>query len=98
MFREALTEALQAANRYVFLVAKWVPSRRGMGRPLPNGAAADMATWCRWRTRGRIARNGELTRSPRTTRNDEMIRQGVADSEQAGSTRRSMFGHVRRCG
>jgi len=49
----ALTEALQAANRYVFLVAKSVPSDAAWHDLYRNGAAAEHGLrGCRWRLAG----------------------------------------------
>ncbi len=84
--KEALVEALQAANRYVFLVAKSVPSRRGMGTTFTGmvllqnmGYVVQVGD-----SRAYRLRKGDLTQLTEDhTYMNEMVRMGVLTPEQA---------------
>ena len=84
--RTALTEALQAANRYVFLVSRSVAARKGMGTTLTAMVLLqDMAYVVQvGDSRAYRLRNDELTQITEDhTYMHEMIRMGVLTPEQA---------------
>ncbi|MBI1332377.1 MAG: Stp1/IreP family PP2C-type Ser/Thr phosphatase [Armatimonadetes bacterium] len=84
--KEALVEALTAANRYVFMVSRSVPNRRGMGTTFTGmvllqnmGYVVQVGD-----SRAYRLRNGELTMLTEDhTYMNEMIRMGVLTPEQA---------------
>lgn len=84
--REALTEALLAANRYVFLVSKSVPSRRGMGTTFTGMVLLQNMAYVVQvgDSRAYRLRGGELKQITEDhTYMNEMVRMGVLTPEQA---------------
>lgn len=84
--KDALVEALHAANRYVFMVSRSVPSRRGMGTTFTGmvllqnmGYVVQVGD-----SRAYRLRNGELKQLTEDhTYMNEMIRMGTLTPEQA---------------
>lgn len=84
--KDALVEALQAANRYVFLVAKSVPSRRGMGTTFSGMVLLQNMAYVVQVGDSRVyrLRGGELKQITEDhTYMNEMVRMGVLTPEQA---------------
>ncbi len=84
--KDALVEALHAANRYVFMVSRSIPSRRGMGTTFTGmvllqnmGYVVQVGD-----SRAYRLRNGELKQLTEDhTYMNEMIRMGTLTPEQA---------------
>ena len=84
--RDALVEAVQAANRYVFLVSRSVAARKGMGTTMTAMVLLQSKAYFAQvgDSRAYRLRNGELTQITEDhTYMHEMIRMGVLTPEQA---------------
>ena len=84
--KTALVEAVQAANRYVYLVSRSVAARKGMGTTMTSMVLLqNMAYFAQvGDSRAYRLRNGELTQITEDhTYMHEMIRMGVLTPEQA---------------
>jgi PPM family protein phosphatase len=88
--REALTGALYAANRHVYMVSQAVPARRGMGTTFTGMVLLQDTAYVVQvgDSRAYRMRNGELTQITEDhTYMNEMVRMGVLTPEQAALTR-----------
>jgi PPM family protein phosphatase len=84
--REALTGALYAANRHVYMVSQAVPARRGMGTTFTGMVLLQDTAYVVQvgDSRAYRMRNGELTQITEDhTYMNEMVRMGVLTPEQA---------------